>query len=129
MIVAFLLILFSGTSDSALLGIFDEVEEKIEATVLDKHARKDLLETTGAAKKLAGDYEKKRQILFNELIKLGKRREASAAEYQQLYDSLNEAEKSFQAGMIGHHFILRQQLTHDTWEQFFPPSNPSGEKK
>lgn len=127
MILALLLLLFSGSDDSALVGIFDHVASSIESTVPDKHARNTLLEITGSAKEITAKHEHNRQKIYGHIVKLGDDREASADQYKALFESLSAAEESFQREMIGKRTALRDQLSREAWNQLFPPSNPSGE--
>jgi vancomycin resistance protein YoaR len=121
MIVALLLMLLFGSSESALQAVFDRAEKGVETVVVEKAGRKKALAIIDEAKATDSEFKKKREKVYKDWIKLSRRTDTSAAEYEAMFESLQNAGKAHEDAMIRHRMELRDQLSKEDWEKIFPP--------
>jgi hypothetical protein len=122
MIVALLVMLLFGSGESAMQVVFDRAEKGLETVVADNAEREEALAIVEAADATAKDFEKARAKIYKDWIALSRRDDATVAEYEAMFESLQNAGKAYEDAMIRYRMELRDQLSKEEWEKIFPPT-------
>ena len=122
MILALLFALLSGSADSAMQSIIDQLARRIDTVVTDKAERKPLQAIVDKAGDTTKSFEKSRRKIHDQWVDLGKDKSATAAQYEVLFATLRQENDAYQREMIRHRFALRDRLSRSDWEKIYPPA-------
>ena len=130
MIWALLFMLLSGSSGvSPLLAALDNAKISIKADIGDKARRAELLSLADEAEQTTKKHVKTREKTTKELIDLGKRYDAQAADYQAVAQKMSSDAEAHQDRTVGHLFALKGKMTREEWAKAFPEEERKPEKK
>jgi len=122
MILALLFALLSGSADSAMQSIIDQLARRIDAVVTDRAERRPLQAIVDKAGDTTKSFEKSRRKIHDQWVDLGKDKRATGAQYEALFASLRQENDAYQREMIRHRFALRERLSRSDWEKIYPPT-------
>jgi hypothetical protein len=122
MILALLFALLSGSADSAMQSIIDQLARRIDTVVTDKAERKPLQAIVDMAGDTTNSFEKSRRKIHDQWVDLGRDKSATAAQYEALFATLRQENDAYQREMIRHRFALRDRLSRSDWEKIYPPA-------
>jgi hypothetical protein len=121
MILALLFALLSGSADSAMQSIIDQLAGRIDTVVSDKAERRQLQAIVEKAGDTTKSFEKSRRKIHDHWVDLGKDKSATGAQYEALFASLRQENEAYQREMIRHRFALRDRMSRGDWEKVYPP--------
>lgn len=125
MIWALLFMMMFGSSDSALVKIFDEASARVSTVVEDTARAKEIDAIIERAAKATSDFEKAREKNFARWIDLSRQGDdAGVAAYEELFKAIAEQDEVWQRSLIEQRGALQEKLSREEWEKIFPAPVP-----
>lgn len=130
MLWALLFMYLSGSSGvSSIITSLDNAKVSIKADISDKARRTELLSLVDDAEKTAKQYVKTGGRITKELVDLGERHDAQAADYQPAAEMMRFDAEAYQDRMVKYLFAMKGKMTREEWARAFPPEGTKTAKK
>ena len=122
MLIALFTILFMGQTSTTLLGEISDVQDSVKLVMPKNDQRK-------AAQGILKQMEKATKARNKQVGKTGKQLNKALADHEfdtsaidSMWSGYHETRKNFQMEMIDLRFELKEQISHEEWEEVFGES-------
>jgi septal ring factor EnvC (AmiA/AmiB activator) len=122
MLIALFTILFMGQTSTTLLGEISDVQDSVKLVMPKNDQRK-------AAQGILKQMEKATESRNKQLGKSSKQLNKALADHEfdtsaidRMWSEYHETRKNFQMEMIDLRFELKEQISHEEWEEIFGES-------